>query len=102
MCVHAPLCSTLCHPMDCNPLGSSIYGISQALMLEWGAIPFSREKTTFRRNETAARSEGCPTSLIRGIYGIIICYRVEILAFYVLTRSEYSLDLNSERVKVRS
>ena len=42
MCVHAPLCSTLCDPMDCNPLGSSIYGISQALMLDCGAIPFSR------------------------------------------------------------
>ena len=28
--------------MDCNPPGSSVYGILQARMLEWVAIPFSR------------------------------------------------------------
>ena len=26
---------TLCNPMDCNPLGSSVHGISQARILEW-------------------------------------------------------------------
>ena len=26
---------TLCHPMDCSPLGSSVHGISQARKLEW-------------------------------------------------------------------
>ena len=34
---------TLCNPMDCSPPGSSIYGILQARILEWVAIPFSRE-----------------------------------------------------------
>ena len=33
----------LCNPMDCHPQGSSIHGISQARILEWGAISFSRE-----------------------------------------------------------
>ena len=28
-------------PMDCSPPGSSIYGIFQARILEWGAIAFS-------------------------------------------------------------
>ena len=28
--------------MDCSPPGSSIYGLLQARILEWGAIPFSR------------------------------------------------------------
>ena len=32
----------LCDPMDCSPPGSSVRGISQARILEWGAIPFSR------------------------------------------------------------
>ena len=32
---------TLCSPMDCSPPGSSIHGIFQARMLEWGAIAFS-------------------------------------------------------------
>ena len=33
---------TLCDPMDCSPLGSSVHGIVQARILEWVAIPFSR------------------------------------------------------------
>ena len=33
---------TLCDPMDCSPPGSSDYGIHQARILEWVAIPFSR------------------------------------------------------------
>ena len=35
-------CLTLCHPMDCSPPGSSIYGIFQARILEWVAIFFSK------------------------------------------------------------
>ena len=37
----AQLCPTLSDPMDCNPPGSSIHGIFQARVLEWGAIAFS-------------------------------------------------------------
>ena len=36
------LCLTLCNPMDCSPLGSSIHGILQARILERVTIPFSR------------------------------------------------------------
>ena len=38
----AQLCLTLCNAMDCSPPGSSVYGISQAIIPEWVAIPFSR------------------------------------------------------------
>ena len=34
-------CLTLCNPMDCSLPGSSIHGIFQATVLEWGAIAFS-------------------------------------------------------------
>ena len=37
----AHLCLTLSNPMDCSLLGSSIHGIFQARVLEWGAIAFS-------------------------------------------------------------
>ena len=37
----AQSCPTLCDPMDCSLPGSSIHGISQARVLEWGAIAFS-------------------------------------------------------------
>ena len=33
----------LCDPMDCGPPGSSVHGILQAKILEWVAIPFSRD-----------------------------------------------------------
>ena len=34
-------CPTFCDPMDCTPPGSSVHGIFQARVLEWGAIAFS-------------------------------------------------------------
>ena len=35
-------CLTLCDPMDRSLPGSSVHGILQARILEWGAVPFSR------------------------------------------------------------
>ena len=35
-------CPTLSDPMDCSLAGSSIHGIFQARVLEWGAIAFSK------------------------------------------------------------
>ena len=43
--VRAPVaqsCPTLSNPVDRSPPGSSVHGISQARILEWVAIPFSR------------------------------------------------------------
>ena len=37
----AQSCLTLRNPMDCSLPGSSIHGIFQARVLEWGAIAFS-------------------------------------------------------------
>ena len=37
----AQLCLTPSDPMDCSPPGSSIHGIFQARVLEWGAIAFA-------------------------------------------------------------
>ena len=34
-------CPTLRNPVDCSPPGSSVHGIFQARVLEWGAITFS-------------------------------------------------------------
>ena len=39
-------CPTLRDPMDCSLPGSSIHGILQARVLEWGAIAFSEEAYT--------------------------------------------------------
>ena len=41
----AQSCLTLQDPMDCSPPGSSIHGIFQARVLEWGAIALSEYET---------------------------------------------------------
>ena len=38
-------CPTLCGPIDCSPPGSSVLGILQARILEWGAISYSRRSS---------------------------------------------------------
>jgi len=53
MCIHiyvccaksCQLCPTLCGPVACSPLSSSVHGILQAGILEWVAISSSRESS---------------------------------------------------------
>ena len=40
-------CPTLSDPMDCSPPGSSVHGIFQARLLEWGAIAFSDQRASY-------------------------------------------------------
>ena len=42
VCVHAPLCPTLCYPKDCSLPGSFVLGIIQARTLDWVAMSFLR------------------------------------------------------------
>ena len=42
-CSVAQSCPTLQDPMNCSPPGSSVHGIFQARVLEWGAIAFSKQ-----------------------------------------------------------
>ena len=46
----AQSCPTLGDPMDCSPPGSSVHGIFQARVLEWGAIAFSHSTIYGRSN----------------------------------------------------
>ena len=41
----AQSCPTFCDPMDYSPPGFSVHGILQARILEWVAMPFSRESS---------------------------------------------------------
>ena len=62
----AQSCPTLSDLMDCSPPGSSVHGISQARVLEWGAIAFSirgihglqRERKEVL-TESAGSEDGC-------------------------------------------
>ena len=48
VCLVTQSCLTLCDPLDCNPLGSSVHGFLQTTILEWVAISFSRESSWLR------------------------------------------------------
>ena len=45
----AQSCPTLHNPMDCSSPGSSVHGIFQARVLEWGAIAFSLLNITWEK-----------------------------------------------------
>ena len=45
MCMRAQLCPTRCGCMDCGLPGSSVHRISQARILKWVAISFSRRSS---------------------------------------------------------
>ena len=49
----AQSCPTLSDPMDCGPPGSSVHGISQARVLEWGAIAFSVNTTCMLKTHSS-------------------------------------------------
>ena len=44
-------CPTPSNPLGCSLPGSSIHGIFQARVLEWGAIVFSRDQLTMYQIE---------------------------------------------------
>ena len=54
----AQSCPTLSDPMDCSLPGSSVHGIFQARVLEWGASAFSS------RTAAAAAAKSLQSSLI--------------------------------------
>ena len=60
----AQSCLTLSDPMDCSPPGSSIHGIFQARVLEWGAIAFSAIPPLVSHKETVL----CMIWYVRLIY----------------------------------
>ena len=62
----AQSCLTLSDPMDCSLPGSSIHGIFQARVLEWGAIAFSEECSNYHTIALishASNGEGSGTPL---------------------------------------
>ena len=54
-------CLTLSNPMDCSLSGSSIHGIFQATVLEWGAIAFSIHSSNPYQNQALLCTKSCPT-----------------------------------------
>ena len=75
VCLVTQLCQTLCDPMDCSPPGSSVHGTSQARILEWVAISFSRGSLCPR--------DQIQVSWIAGVFFNIWATREALLWFYL-------------------
>ena len=56
-------CPTLCNPMDSRPPGSSVHEILQARILEYIAIPFSKESFCARdqTGSSALQADSLPS-----------------------------------------
>ena len=63
----AQSCPTLSDPMDCSLPGSSIHGIFQARVLEWGAIAFY----SAIKMELDFKREGMAAEKLAGIYELV-------------------------------
>ena len=55
-------CLTLCDPIDGSPPGSSVHGIFQARVLEWGAIAFSSPLPQRQLNPLCPSWDGLSTA----------------------------------------
>ena len=51
-------CPTLCNPIRCRPLGSSVHGILQARILEWVAMLFAKGSFQPRDQTQVSRIAG--------------------------------------------
>ena len=62
----AQSCMTRSNPMDCSLPSSSVHGIFQARVLEWGAIAFSNQAALMIKNLSANAVDARDTGSIPG------------------------------------
>ena len=79
LCVQS--CPTLCDPMDCSSPGSSVHGISQARILEWVAITFSRGSSR-PRDRTCISCVSCVIRQILLPLSHLLCARFSVNSGY--------------------
>ena len=69
---------TLSDPMDCSLTGSSIHGIFQARVLEWGAIAFSEHFSRFHVYAVMYK-EGHLLCVLKGLVGLHRTVQLQLL-----------------------
>ena len=76
----AESCPTLSDPMDCSLPGSSIHGIFQARVLEWGAIAFSASSSyNLLNTQFVTVDHPCvpfPLVLVATLHSIYIAWKI--------------------------
>ena len=69
----AQSCPTLSDPMDCSLPGSSIHGIFQARVLEWGAVAFSTKNTMPGFRSGLGHLLNMQSKFLKTYLGFLIC-----------------------------
>ena len=78
-----------CDPVDCSPPGSSVHGILQARILEWGAMPPSRG-SSWPRDRTHVSYVSCTG---RRIFATSATWEAQLIFSVVLISAEPQSDL---------
>ena len=73
----AQSCPTLSDPMDCSLPGSSIHGIFQAGVLEWGAIAFSENLLDYMKMPSGVSKTSLLGTL--NIFGVVSLLKISLL-----------------------
>ena len=76
-------CPTLCDPVDCSLPGSSVHGIFQARVLEWGAIAFCISDLT---KDNFSSSLGKDATRPTANLGVILINKEALAGFVDITR----------------
>ena len=69
----AQSCPTLSDLMDCSLQGSSVHGIFQARVLQWGAIAFSRIYVLHLSKSIDCSTPRVNPNVNYGLWGMVIC-----------------------------
>ena len=110
----AQSCSTLSNPMDCSPPGSSVHGIFQARVLEWGAIAFSSTirnywitkwaedlNRYFIKEDVQMGNTHMKSSISFQFSSVQLLSRVQLLATPWITARQASLSVTNSRSSPR-
>ena len=89
----AQSCPTLCDPMDCGPLDSSVREILQARILERGAILFSRGIILTQRSTLGLLADSLLSEPFTTVYQLSLCPQLPFET--ILHKTEYGF-LKSE------
>ena len=92
----AQSCLTLSDPMDCSLPGSSIHGIFQARVLEWGAIAFSNcgKRGLFSSCSAQASYYGgfscCGAGFLELVASVVVAHKLNCSSAYAVFPSQGS------------
>ena len=87
---------TLCNPMDCNLLGSSVHGNFQTRILEWVAISYSTQKQDWVPNKEMEACTWLEFQNCCGPLSYVSCFSLLNRSFFVvffLNKSIYCICL---------